>query len=371
MKKDYYEVLGVQKNATTDEIKRSYRDKAKQCHPDMNLDNKKEAEEKFKELSEAYEVLMDSQKRQLYDLRGHEGVSQTFRGGGFSWDDFHHFEDLQDILGNLGNIFGGSIFGDILGGGQRTREQSRRGGDIHIVMSVSLEDIVARGKKNFTVKRYEACQDCGGHGGHDLTACPQCNGAGRVRTQSQSIFGTFTSISTCPQCNGKGKVPKTPCTTCGTLGRIKKSRKIEISVPQGISHGQYIVLRGEGHFGLGGRGSIIVEFEEKSHAHYERRGYDLYIRMLVPYSILINGGTIQVPGLNGKNEKVKIPKSSSAPEIVRSRGRGIPRPGGGHGDLYVELDLLPLAKKDKNITKVLDELKKYEGEVTPRKRRNI
>jgi molecular chaperone DnaJ len=369
MKKDYYEVLGVQKSATADEIKKSYRSLAKKYHPDMNLDNKQEAEAKFKEISEAYEVLMDPQKRQLYDQHGHEGVSQTFRGGGFSWDDFHHFDDLQDILGN---IFGGSVFGDIFGGrAQRTSEKSRRGGDIHVILTVSLEDIVKGAKKKFAIDRYEACHDCGGHGGHDLKTCPQCNGAGRVRTQSRSIFGTFMSVSTCPQCNGKGRVPQKPCTTCGTIGRMKHSRKIEISVPQGIAHGQYIVLRGEGHFGLGGKGNVIVEFEEKPHPYYERRGYDLYIRMLVPYSTLINGGSIKIPGLNGKDEKVKVPKGSSAPEIVRSRGRGMPRPGGGHGDLYVELDLLPLNKRGKEVSKILEDLKPFEGHVTPRKRKHF
>lgn len=370
MKRDYYEVLGTQQNATTDEIKKAYRAKAKQYHPDMNPENKKEAEEKFKEVSEAYEILMDPQKRQLYDRHGHEGVSKTFGGGGFSWDDFHHFDDLQDILGN---IFGGSIFGDIFGGrtSQRTHEQSRRGSDIHVILSVSLEDVVAGAEKKFTVDRYEACPDCGGHGGHDLKPCPQCRGAGRVQTQSRSIFGTFTSVTTCPQCNGKGRVPQKPCTTCGTLGRLRRSRKIQIRVPQGISHGQYIVLRGEGHFGLGGKGNIILEFEEKPHQYYERRGYDLYIRMLVPYSTLITGGAVQIPGLNGTMDKIKVPKGSSAPEIVRSRGRGMPRPGGGHGDLYVELDLLPLSRKDKDVNRVIEELKKYEGEAAPRKRRNL
>lgn len=365
MKKDYYETLGLQKGATTDEIKKAYRQKAKQYHPDMNRENKKEAEEKFKEVSEAYEVLMDPQKRQLYDQYGHDGVSQTFRGGGFSWDDFTHFEDLQDILGNL---FGGSIFGDIFGGGQRTREQSRRGGDIHVILSVSLEDIVVRSSKKFKITRFEACVDCRGQGGHDLIQCSQCGGKGRVRTQSRSFFGTFTSVSPCPHCQGRGQVVKNPCTKCSGLGRIKKTRTIEITVPQGVAHGQYIVLRGEGHYGLGGKGNIIVEFEEKTHTYFDRRGYDLYIRILTPYSTLINGGYVQIPALNGKEDKVKVPKSSRAPDIIRVRGKGMPRPDGGHGDLYVELNLKPLEKKDKTLKTLLDELKKYEGESTPRRR---
>ncbi|KPK67330.1 hypothetical protein AMJ87_13520 [candidate division WOR_3 bacterium SM23_60] len=367
MKKDYYELLGISKNATAEEIKRAYRSKAKQHHPDMNPDNKKEAEEKFKEISEAYEVLMDPQKKQMYDQYGHEGVSQTFKGGGFSWEDFHHFDDLQDILGNL---FGGSIFGDFFGGGQRTQRRGpRRGGDIHVILSVSLEEIVGRARKKFKVNRYEMCTACGGKGGHDFATCPQCGGRGQVRTQSRSFFGTFASVSTCPQCSGRGQIIKDPCRQCTGNGRIKKSRTIDIQIPQGIAHGQYIVLRGEGHYGSGGKGSILVEFEEKPHDYYQRRGYDLYIRLLTPYSTLINGGVVDVPGLNGIDEKVRIPKGSSAPEIVRARGKGMPRPEGGRGDLYVELDLQPLKSRDKNLKKIINELKEYEGNATPVRRK--
>lgn len=366
MKKDYYETLGVAKSATTEEIKKAYRQKAKQHHPDMNPKNKKEAEEKFKEISEAYEVLMDSQKRRMYDQYGHEGVSQTFRGGGFSWDDFTHFDDLQDILGNL---FGGSIFEDFFGTSRRsTRQRARRGGDIHVILSVSLENIVIQVKKKFKINRYEPCPDCRGQGGQDLMSCPQCSGRGQVRTQSRSFFGVFTSVSTCPRCQGRGQVVKNPCTKCRAEGRIKKSRTIEIKVPQGVANGQYIVLRGEGHYGLGGKGNIIVEFEEKPHEYFERRGYNLYIRMLTPYSTLINGGYIEIPSLNAKEEKVKVQKGSSAPEVMRVRGKGMPRPDGGYGDLYVELDLKPLRSKDKNLHKIIEELKEYEGKSTPRKR---
>lgn len=366
MKKDYYEILGVPKGANAEEIKKAYRAKAKQHHPDMNPDNKKEAEAKFKEISEAYEVLMNPQKRQLYDQYGHDGVSQTFRGGGFSWDDFTHFDDLQDILGNL--FGGGSVFEDFFGRTQRRAQRSRRGGDIHIILTVSLEDIVTRVRKKFKINRYEACLECSGKGGHDLMNCPQCGGRGQVRTQTRSFFGTFSSISTCPRCQGQGQVVKNPCAKCQGGGRIKRLRTIEIQIPQGIAHGQYIVLRGEGHYGLGGKGNIIVEFEEKPHEYFERRGYDLYIRMLIPYSVLINGGVLHIPGLNGKQEKVKIPKGSSSPEIVRSRGKGLPRPDGGHGDLYVELDLQPLKTRDRNLNKIIEGLKEYEGQPTPRRR---
>jgi len=368
MKKDYYEVLGVSKGASPDEIKRAYRELAKQYHPDMNPENKKAAGEKFKEVSEAYEVLIDPKKKQLYDQYGHAGVSQTFRGGGFSWDDFHHFDDLQDILGNL---FGGSVFEDLFGMSRRsTRQRARRGGDIHIILKVSLEDIVTRAKKKFRINRYEACSACGGLGGHGLMACLQCAGRGQVQTQTRSIFGTFTSVSTCPKCQGKGQVVKNPCTKCHGAGKIKKVRSIEIQIPQGVAHGQYIVLNGEGHYANGGKGSIIVEFEEKPHEYYERRKYDLYIRVNVPYSTLINGGAVNVPGLNGKEETVKIRKGSGAPEIVRARGKGMSRPDGGRGDLYVELNLMPLKTKNKQVQKIIEELKEFEGWSVPIKKRN-
>ncbi len=364
MKKDYYEILGVSKNATADEIKRAYRNLAKKWHPDMNPDNKKEAEERFKEISEAYEVLMDPQKRQLYDSYGHDGVSQTFRGGGFTWDDFTHFDDLQDILGNL---LGGSIFEDFFGS-TKTRTTQPKGGDIHVVLKVSLEEIANSAKKQFKINRYEYCSNCSGRGGHDFTTCSQCNGKGQVRTQTRSFFGTFTSVSICPKCQGRGEIIKTPCVKCGGTGRTKISRTVEIKIPRGISNGQYIVLRGEGHYGPGGRGNIIVEFEEKPHEYFERRGDDLFIRILAPYSTLVNGGSVEIPGLNGSHEVVKIPKGCSAPEIIKIKGKGIPRINGGYGDLYVEIDLKPLSSSDRNLTRIIEELKKYEGEPMIKKR---
>ena len=366
MKKDYYETLGIAKNASSDEIKKAYRAKAKKHHPDMNLENKKEAEEKFKEISEAYEVLMDPQKKQLYDQYGHEGVSQTFRGGGFTWNDFTHFDDLEDVLGN---IFGGSLFEDFFGRTQRsTRRREQPGGDIHVVLSVTLEEILNSAKKQFKIGRFEQCTVCSGRGGHDFDRCPQCAGKGQVRTQARSMFGTFTSVSTCPACHGQGEIAKSHCTKCDGHGRIRMTKTIEINVPKGVANGQYIALRGEGHFGPGGNGNIIVEFEEKPHEYFERRGDDLYIRMLTPYSKIINGGTIDIPSLNGSQEKVKIPKNSAVPTIIRVKGKGMPRLTGGYGDLYVELNLRPIEGKDRNIAKIVEGLEPYEGGPTPRKR---
>ena len=367
MKRDYYEVLGLTKGASPEEVKKAYFKKAKEHHPDMNPTNKKEAEEKFKEVSEAYEVLMDPQKRRLYDQHGHDGVSQTFKGGGFTWDDFTHFDDLQDILGNL--FGGGSPFEGLFGfGDRRSQPRSRRGGDIHVILKVSMEDIVNATKKKFKINRFEACKACAGRGGTDLTTCTQCRGRGQVQTQSRSFFGTFTSVSTCPACKGSGQITKTPCSKCSSSGRQRVARTIEIKTPRGVANGQYIVLRGEGHYGQGGNGNIIVQFEEKPHEYFERRGYDLYIRMLTPYSKLVRGGSIDVPGFNGQRERVKIKKGTSAPELIRVKGKGMPRPDGGHGDLYVEIDLRPLESTDRNLGKIIEELKRYEGEPAPRRR---
>uniref|UniRef100_A0A7C4XLQ8 Chaperone protein DnaJ n=1 Tax=candidate division WOR-3 bacterium TaxID=2052148 RepID=A0A7C4XLQ8_UNCW3 len=363
-KKDYYEILGVSRNASSDEIKKAYRELAKKWHPDMNPNNKKEAEEKFKEISEAYEVLMDPKKRQLYDQYGHEGVSQTFHPGGFTWEDFTHFDDLQDILGSF---FGGSIFDEFFGT-TRAQPRKKKGGDIHVILRVSLEEIANSAKKQFKVERFEPCTSCNARGGYDFTTCPQCGGRGQVRTQTRSFFGTFTSVSVCPRCQGSGEITKTPCAKCGGQGRVRVQRTIEIKIPAGVANGQYIVLRGEGHYGPGGNGNIIVEFEEKPHEYFERKNYDLFIRILTPYSRLINGGTIEIPGLNGNRESVRIPKFSGAPTVIRLKGKGMPKPNGGNGDIYVELDLKPPESQDRNLTRLLEELKKYEGEPTPQKR---
>lgn len=365
-KRDYYEVLGVPKNASSDQIKKAYRELAKKYHPDMNPDNKQEAEEKFKEISEAYEILMDENKRAMYDRYGHEGASQTFRSGGFSWDEFTHFDDLQDILGNL---FGGSIFDSFFGGGAaRTDPRRKKGGDLHVILRVALEEIMSSAKKQFKVNRYEACEACQGLGGTNTQPCPQCRGQGRVKTQTRSILGTFTSIQPCPHCQGRGTIYKNPCTKCGTVGYHKITRTIEIKIPRGVSNNQYIVLRGEGHYGPGGNGNIIVQFEEKPHEFFERRDEHLFIRVQAPYSKLVSGGVIEIPGLNGEKEKISIPKGSPAPRLIRVKGKGMIRPDGGRGDLFVEVGLKPLQSSDKALNPLLEQLKKYEGPVTPIKR---
>lgn len=367
MKKDYYQTLGIPKSATADEIKKAYRDQAKKWHPDMNLDNKKEAEEKFKEISEAYEVLMDPQKKQLYDQYGHEGVSQSFGNHGFKWENFTHFDDLQDIFGGL---FGGSIFDNFFTGQSgRASRGRKKGGDIHVIVSVALEESYSSAHKEFRISRFEGCPSCQGKGGFDAVTCSTCRGSGQVRNQTRSILGSFTTVSVCPTCRGAGEVVKNPCVKCGGQGRLKAVRTIEIKVPTAVATGQYIVLRREGHFSAGGNGDIIVEFEEKPHEYFERQGDNLFIEIAVPYSKLIAGGVIDVPSLNGRSETVKVPKGSAAPALLRVKGKGMPRPNGGFGDLFVQLDMKPPDRIDKNFSEIVDQLKKYEGEAVPKKRK--
>jgi molecular chaperone DnaJ len=191
---------------------------------------------------------------------------------------------------------------------------------------------------------------------------------GTGKAQNRSIIGTFTIVKVCDRCEGKGHVVKTQCVKCGARGKIKAARTIEIRVPAGVAHGQYIVLQGEGNYDLGGKGNIIVQFEEKPHEYFERQGDNLYLRVQAPYSKLVAGGSIEIPGLNGGKEKITIPKASGAPRVIRVKGKGMPRSGGGHGDLFVEVGLKPLQSGDKSLTSLLDQLKKYEGPAAPQKR---
>ncbi|MEO0225730.1 MAG: molecular chaperone DnaJ [candidate division WOR-3 bacterium] len=356
MKKDYYEILGVPKGASEEEIKKAYRNLAKKYHPDLNPDNKKEAEEKFKEISEAYEVLMDPEKRRLYDQYGHEGVSQTFRTGGFTWEDFTHFTDLEDILGDF---FGGSIFNSFFGRPTR-RATSKRGGDIHLKLRVSLEEIYSGGLKTFKIDRYERCEECQGKGGTGEVTCVQCAGSGQIRTQTRSLFGFVTNIIPCPRCEGRGQIIKNPCRKCGGARRIKKTRTFEIKVPIGVASGQYISLRNEGHWNIGGKGDVIVEFEEKEHPIFTRDNDRLIAQLFVPYSALVLGGEVEIETLGGR-EKIKIPGGTQSGEIIRVRGRGMPRLGGGKGDLILEIIAQTLDKNNGKVKKILEDLMPFEN----------
>lgn len=374
-KRDYYEVLGVSRNATTDEIKQAYRRLAKQYHPDMNPDNRKQAEEKFKELSEAYEVLVDEEKRRLYDQYGHEGVSQRFSPGGFQWRDFSHAEDLKDIFGDIfdfSSIFRdfneGSIFDLFTRSPSRRARARSRGGDIHVRLRLSLEEIAEGTTKEIAFSRFEKCDACKGIGGSGTTVCPVCQGSGEKRQVSRSMFGQFVQISTCPECNGEGKVIKTRCAKCIGEGRIRVNRTLKVNIPAGVSTGNYIPIRNEGHYGAGGRGDVIIEIEEKEHPLFARSGDDIIVELPISITTATLGGEINVPTLNG-NKKIKIPAGVQPNEIIRLRGFGIKKLNGGRGDELVKI-IVHIPKHISNQERqLLSELEKIRSENIPEPRK--
>ena len=280
-KRDYYEVLGVEKNAEAPEIKKAYRKLAMQFHPDKNPDNK-EAEEKFKEASEAYEILSDKDKRQLYDQYGHAGVENQFGAGGFSWENFTQRSDLNDIFGDsfssiFEGLFGGRGFNS-RGGSSRT---SNRGEDLQIELSLSLKEIATGTEKKIKIGTKEACDKCDGTGSADgqVEECTQCRGTGQVRQVRQSLFGQMQTVSECPSCRGEGKIIKNKCTKCYGEGRMGKVKEITVKIPSGVEESQYIRLRGQGNIGPRGgtRGDIQVLIHEKQDELFERHGNDILI----------------------------------------------------------------------------------------------
>ncbi len=354
-KKDYYEILGVSRNATQEEIKEAYRRLARKYHPDMNPDNREEAREKFKEISEAYEVLSDPEKRRLYDMYGHEGVSRQFGPQGFTWEHFTHFDDLKDIFSDLGDFFGRGFFEEFFGI-KRPRRTRQAGGNIRIRISLSLEEIANGTKKEIMIQRWEKCNACNGEGG-EVAVCPLCHGRGEVKKVSRSFFGQFVQVSTCPECYGTGRKVVKRCPVCGGEGRIKIKKRIVLDIPAGVSNGNYMTLRNEGHWGRDGRGDIIVEFEEKPHSLFKRRGDDVMVTVPVSFAKAVLGGEIEVPTLNG-NKKIKIPPGTQSGTIFRLKNMGIKHlERGGRGDELVKIVVhVPnnLSKREKEIIKELD-----------------
>ncbi len=334
-KRDYYEVLGVSKSASDDEIKKAYRKLAKQYHPDMNPGDKA-AETKFKEVNEAYEVLSDKDKRARYDQFGHAGVDPNFNpgaggfGGGFGGGvDF----DLGDIFSSF---FGGSGYS---GGGQ-TRNGPQRGSDIRVQLTIDFEEAAFGCEKEVTIGRTETCSDCGGTGcakGTTAEICPDCHGSGTVRTQRQTIMGTMMSTSTCPKCGGTGKIIHQPCPTCRGTGSAKKQKKITVKVPAGIDDGQAISLRGQGNAGKNGgpAGDLIIVIALRKHAIFEREGADVYCEQPVTFIQAALGAELEIPTIDGK-VKYDLPEGTQTGTTFRLRGKGIPNINGrGRGDQYV------------------------------------
>ena len=322
-KRDYYEVLGVEKNASADEIKRAYRKKAMQYHPDRNPDNP-EAEARFKEAGEAYEVLSDEDKRARYDQYGHAGVDPNFGagyGGGYGGGGFGGFSGFGDF---------GDIFSDIFGGGGGSRSSAsapRRGENVGARIEITFEEAAFGVEKEVTAARIENCAACSGTGSADGTVetCDRCRGTGQVRTTQNFMGMTMQSTAACPQCNGKGKVIKTPCSTCKGKGKVRRNKKVNVRVPAGVDDEQMVRVKGEGNVGANGgpNGDLMVEVNIKPHKIFQREGMNVICEMPISFTQAALGAEIQVPTLDGK-VKYTIPEGTQTDTVFRLRDKGIP-----------------------------------------------
>ncbi|MGE5847555.1 MAG: molecular chaperone DnaJ [Ignavibacteria bacterium] len=356
-KRDYYEILGVNRNASKEELRKAYRKLAMQYHPDRNPNNK-DAEEKFKEAAEAYEVLNDDEKKSRYDRFGHEGM----RGGGYS----PGFNDVNDIFSHFSDIFGGSsIFDDFFGGSQRTRSRKRTSGtpgsDLRITLKLTLEEIAAGVAKKVKVKKQIKCDKCGGSGaepGSSTKTCPVCQGTGEVKSVSRSVFGQFVNITQCNNCNGEGVVVDVPCKRCLGEGRITDESTVKINVPPGVHEGSYMTLRGEGNAGKrnGPAGDIIVVFQELPHEYFVRDGDDIVYDLYISFPDAALGVEVEVPTLTGK-ALLKIDPGTAPGKLLKMRDKGIRHLNqGGSGDQIVKVNVeIPkkLSSKEKELLKEL------------------
>jgi molecular chaperone DnaJ len=345
-KRDYYEVLGVAQNADEKEIKKAYRRIAMKFHPDRNSDDPK-ADDKFKEATEAYEVLTNAEKRAAYDRFGHAGVDGSAGGGGFSEGGF------SDIFGDVfGDIFGG-------GGGGRSRGGPQRGSDLRYTLDISLEDAVFGKTVEIKVPTLQSCDVCDGSGakpGTSVKTCSTCGGAGQVRMQQ----GFFQVQQTCPSCRGQGKVVSDPCTSCRGQGRVERSKTLSVKVPPGVDTGDRIRLSGEGEAGPNGgpNGDLFVEMSVRKHAIFDRDGKDLHCDAPITFSDAALGGELEVPTLEGR-VKLKIPEGTQTGKLFRLRGKGVkPVRDGSVGDLLCRVVVetpVQLTKKQKELLQQFQE----------------
>lgn len=364
-KRDYYEVLGVEKNSDEATIKKAYRKLAMQFHPDKNPDNK-EAEEKFKEASEAYEILSDKDKKQVYDQYGHAGLENQFGGGGFSWDNFHHFDDISDIFGGGGfsSIFD-TLFGGGMGGrGSGGQRSSNRGEDLQIELSLTLKEIALGTEKTIKIGVKDACEKCAGSGSADgkSESCSQCHGTGQVRRVVQSLFGQMQSVAECPSCRGEGKIIKSKCSKCYGEGRVGKVKEINVKIPAGVEENQYIRIRGQGNVGPrgGAKGDILVLIREKHDDTFQREGNNIVLEFPVAVSQAVLGDELLVPTLTG-SVKMKIPAGTQSGRLFRLKGQGIQGLNTySKGDLIVRVIVVTPTKLSREETELYTKLKDHD-----------
>ena len=357
-KKDYYEILGISKNAKKEEIKKAYRKLALKYHPDKNPD--KGAEEKFKEISEAYAVLYDDEKRKLYDEYGHAGIDQKY-----SYEDIFRGADFGDIFRGMGfdfdfgfNDIFERFFGHRTGYERRTRRT--RGSSLRYDIQINLEDAYYGFEKTITIPRTETCDNCHGTGAKPGTkpkSCPHCKGTGQMQQSRRTGFGIFTQISTCSRCRGQGTIIESPCPVCRGQGLVQKTREIEIKIPKGVDDNSQLRLAGEGEVDSGGAGDLYVVIHIKPHPKFNRNGLDLHTVKQILFTEAAVGAKINVETIEKETEKLNIPPSTQNGDVFKLRGKGMPGlHGRGKGDLYVEIQLKTPTKLTRKAKALLEEL---------------
>ncbi|MBE6232971.1 MAG: molecular chaperone DnaJ [Bacteroidales bacterium] len=364
-KRDYYEVLGVDRNASVDEIKKAYRKLAVKYHPDKNPGDKA-AEEKFKEAAEAYSILSDPEKKSRYDQFGHagvEGAGPDFSGG---------FGNLNDMLRDLfGGAFDGFGFDGFPGfGGYSSGGQQRkvyRGRDIRVRVKLTLEEIANGAEKEITIEKNVPCSECGGKGAKnssDIKTCPACNGTGQVQRVTNTILGQRVSFSTCQQCGGEGKIISNPCRSCGGTGLVRKRETIKVKIPAGVEAGMQLTIQGAGHAAKnnGINGDLLVVIEEQEHPELKREGNNLFHTTIISMPDAVLGAEVEIPTLNGPY-KMKVEPGTQSGTVTRLRGKGLPTVNGygGTGDLYVKIAVWIPKKLDKDEKAVIESLRKKES----------
>jgi molecular chaperone DnaJ len=340
MKKDFYEILGVSKSASADEIKKAYRKTAMQFHPDRNPGDKA-AEDKFKEAAEAYEVLSDADKKAKYDRFGH----QAFQAGGGG----QHYTNANDIFSQFGDIFGNSGFGDFFGGGGQQRGgnskgQGQRGSNLRIKIKLNFADIANGVTKQVKVKKYVSCNTCGGNGAKDKGSfqnCNTCGGSGQVRRVQNTFLGQMQTVTTCPTCSGEGAVITSKCTSCKGEGRMYGEEMINIEIPAGVQEGMQLSMSGKGNAGERGGypGDLIIQIEEEQHPELQRDGLNVAYDLFLSFSDVVFGTEIEVPTITGR-AKVKIPAGTHSGKILRLKGKGFPEVQGyARGDQMIYVNV--------------------------------
>ncbi len=365
-KRDYYEVLGVPKTASAEEIKKAFRKKAKDCHPDLHPGDKT-AEKQFKELNEAAGVLCDAEKRAKYDQFGHAafdpgmGGQDPFSGGGFG--------GFADIFGQMFNDFGGGFGG--FGGGSQRSSGPAAGDDLRYSMTLTFEEAAFGVRKDITVPREETCTVCGGSGAKPGTKperCPTCHGAGQVRTQQNTIFGSVLATRPCSACHGTGQIISEPCTECHGAGRLRTNKRIVVDIPAGIDNGQIINMPGEGESGYRGgpRGNLYITISVRPHKSFQRKGYDLYLEQSIPFTVAALGGEITVAGLK-ESVKCVIPAGTQPGSTFRLREQGVQRlKQPGRGDLLIMVNIEVPKRLSAEQRRLLEQFEELSGSAQDR-----